>query len=581
MGGFFILRENARAEDKATISQMNDAARNMGYGKPAILRQSGFKFFVFPKIGGDGQPAIRRYPNGDFAFVCGTLIYRGRVGEEAVDLLYQELREPRFLPDICYGHFALVINRNGNVSVVGDKFGGYQIYCDMFRNFISSSLLLIAAAMPTVSLSIQGIYEYVFNGIVSGNETLLREILRLPIGAIIKLGADVWHIDSMRLAVPEEFDAHSNDEQLERVQHFFDGYFADIASVFSDNVSCALSGGYDSRLLLALLRRHSIRPRLYVYGQNSDPDVQLAMQICAGEGLPLDVIDKGTDLGPLDRFEEVVDQNYWSNDGYVWAGLFDNGAETMERRRRVASGALGLNGGGGEILRNFFYLIDGEYSVRQLLWCFYSRFDPIVCTDVFLPEYYYRQLEEKISELMGDTSAIPRPAVSWLYHRFRCRSWDGKVNTDNNRYGYATLPFQENVLTEIACRIPTARRNHGIFEALLINRIDKRLARYPSTYGHSFASGPSLNRKVKDYMSMLRPTSLRRLSFRLQHRLGISDVGTFPERAFLQTILGGKVEFVNQFFRLERMRDQSQINRVLSLEYLVRRLGAKLDIAVD
>jgi hypothetical protein len=52
-----------------------------------------------------------------------------------------------------------------------------------------------------------------------------------------------------------------------------------VAASFGDRVTCALSGGYDSRLILALLRRHGVSPRVYVYGPPGDKDVELARTI--------------------------------------------------------------------------------------------------------------------------------------------------------------------------------------------------------------------------------------------------------------------------------------------------------------
>ncbi|MGH7715307.1 MAG: hypothetical protein ACREML_04840, partial [Vulcanimicrobiaceae bacterium] len=242
--------------------------------------------------------------------------------------------------------------------MLGDAFGGYQVYYDMEQRSISSSFLLVAAALPSLSFSLQSIYEYVFNGVVSGDETLLREILRLPIRGRIELKANGFALERRIEKPPTEFDDSPLEVHVDAVSALLNDYFAALAANFRDEVACALSGGYDSRLLLALSRHHGIRPRLYVYGNRDDRDVQLAEHVARGEDLRLDVIDKGDEFGTISGFPEIVERNYWANDGHVWAGLFDNGAETTERRRRVADGAVSINGGGGEILRNFFYLRD-------------------------------------------------------------------------------------------------------------------------------------------------------------------------------------------------------------------------------
>src|SRR5690606_31268523 len=51
-------------------------------------------------------------------------------------------------------------------------------------------------------------------------------------------------------------------------------------------LSLGLSGGLDSRLLLALLVRGETPYRLHVFGPGEDPDVRVSRQIAAGLGLP-------------------------------------------------------------------------------------------------------------------------------------------------------------------------------------------------------------------------------------------------------------------------------------------------------
>src|ERR1700750_1216342 len=60
----------------------------------------------------------------------------------------------------------------------------------------------------------------------------------------------------------------------------------------AEGAASALPGGCDSRLILALLRRHGISPRVYVYGPPGNKDVELARAIAEGEGFALEVVDK-------------------------------------------------------------------------------------------------------------------------------------------------------------------------------------------------------------------------------------------------------------------------------------------------
>ena len=271
-----------------------------------------------------------------------------------------------------------------------------------------------------------------------------------------------------------------------------DRYFGAIARSFGDRVGCALSGGYDLRLILAFLRRHGLKPRVYVYGRAGEKDVLLASQIARREGFSLDVIDKDDrPIIPPDQFAETARLNFLAADSYQYTGIFQNGAEIAESARRVCGNTIAFNGGGGEIFRNFFYLPDGKYTIRELLWSFYSQFDPAVCTPVFDSTRYYNALENKVMDLLAsDERRLPRPTVEWLYHSFRCRAWDGKVDSVVARYGFTAMPYLERSITEHASALRLSWKNHGAYEAELIRRADRGLSAVPSNYGHDFSGPP-------------------------------------------------------------------------------------------
>ena len=246
----------------------------------------------------------------------------------------------------------------------------------------------------------------------------------------------------------------------------------------------------------------------------------------------------------------------------------------------MSGNALALNGGGGEIWRNFFYLPDRAYRPREILWSFYSQFDPKTCTSAFDQEAYFRWLEYKLDELLGlSFRLLPRPLVEWLYHSFRCRAWDGRVNNINNTYGHVALPFLERGVTDHASVIPIAWKNHGAFEAELVRRADPRLASYPSGYGHDFSRPPPLARRLVDYGTYLRPPWSRRYAYRVKNRFRHSR--KFPEylrQEYVDAALPGGPQIMNKLFYIDRVTDHAQKARILSLEYLLRQFDGRIRV---
>ena len=583
MGAFVLLHTGPGEDCSAAQNAALAVFARMGMPAPRLIQGENFVLAVYPKRQAT-EPALQQFTNGDFVNACGTLIYENMVGKPAAAAFYQASGKHSAPRDRAIGHFAVILRKAGETTIVPDSFGGFLVFYDATRRIASSSFLAVASALERVTLSTQGACEYVFNGVVSGNATLFDEIQVAPINATIAVGEHRLEISPHSLPLPTMVSTLPFEAMVGHSMELLDRYFAAVATSFGDRVTCALSGGYDSRLILALLRRHAMRPRVYVYGPPGDKDVCLARAIAEGEGFALEVVDKDKELAfAPSEFASVAHDNFLASDGYTWAGIFTNGAERAQRASRVSGDAVALNGGGGEIWRNFFYLPDRTYSPREILWSFYSQFDPETCTPAFDQEAYFRQLENKLEALIGcPQSALPRPLVEWLYHSFRCRAWDGRINNINNTYGNVALPFLERPITEHASVIPIGWKNHGAYEAELIRRADPRLASYPSGYGHDFSGPPPLARRLADYGTYLRPPWLRRFTYRVKNRvLRSGESPDYLRQEYRDAALPGGIQVMDRLFRLDRVTDPAQTARILTLEYLVSQFDRQIRVDFD
>jgi hypothetical protein len=573
MGGFFLLCRKSVEDRLDELSELQKGFAEMGFAAPEIVVHENYVFAAYPKFQAR-TPELKRYPNGDFLFVCGTCFSDRGVGLAAAAAWY----ETPPATDEVMGHYAIILKKNGKTEIILDRFGSYQVFYDPAAGIVCSSFYAISLALRSLTLARQAAYEYVFNGVVSGNETLFREVMLAPIQASIVVGPGRLNVSRSPPSVPGAAASATRCASIERSVDLLDRIFGPLTRAFGDRMGSALSGGYDSRLILACLRRHGATPRVYVYGDELAEDVQLARTIAEGEGFPLAVINK--DAGPViaaAAFAETARRNFLAVDGYSYTGIFNNGAENEESAHRVAGNTIAFNGGGGEIFRNFFYLPDRPYQIREVLWSFYSGFDSVVGTMHFNIHEYYRNMEEKIRESLGVQDPwLTRPSIEWLYHNFRCRSWDGKVDSIASRYGYTAMPFLERGITEHASMLPLSWKNHGAYEARLIARIDPRLAAYSSVYGHSFSGPPPLRRRLRDYATYLRPPWLRRYTFPIKNRMRSPSWQGYLASAYRDAVLPGGPEIMRRLFRLDRVRHPDQYARIMSLEYALRQFGARV-----
>ena len=583
MGGFVLIHTVAGEDRSATQEAALAVFARMGMPAPRLLRGENYILAVYPKRQAQ-EPALQEFTDGDFVYTCGTLIYESMVGIPAAAAFYRDCGRQTAPRDQAAGHYAVILRKDRQTAVIPDSLGGFLVFYDEARRIASSSFLAVASALDRVTLGTQGACEYVFNGVVSGNATVFDEVLVAPVNAWITVGEQRFEIRHNPPPLPTAVSTEAFEATVERSIQLLDHYFSMVAQCFGDRVTCALSGGYDSRLILALLRRHGISPRVYVYGAPNDKDVCLARAIAEGEGFALEIVDKDKQLTfTSGEFAAVADENFLASDGYTWSGIFSNGAERDQRASRVSGNALALNGGGGEIWRNFFYLPDRSYTPREIMWSFYSQFDPETCTPAFDQEAYYRHLEGKLEALVGGPCPmLPRPVVEWLYHYFRCRAWDGRINNINNAFGYVALPFLEPKVTEHASAIPIGWKNHGAYEAELIRRADPRLATYLSGYGHDFSGPPPLLRRLADYGTYLRPPWLRRLAYRVKNR--VRRPGELPDylrQEYRDAALPGGVQVMTKLFQLDRIGDPAQTTRILTLEYLIRQFDGRIRVNFD
>ena len=124
--------------------------------------------------------------------------------------------------------------------------------------------------------------------------------------------------------------------------------------------------------------------------------------------------------------------------------------------------------------------------------------------------------------------------------------------------------------------MPIRLKNHGILEAALIHAADPALAAYASSYGASFDRAPSLGRVVHDHLALLRPTGLRRLSYRVQNRLGRWEGRPrLLQKEYLAAVLDVSFPRMRHYFNVDRVRSGSEMNRICTLEYLFEKCQAE------
>jgi len=567
--GFFYLR---RSDAPGPNEGWWAAHARHGFGRVLDLEADGWRLRVAGKLNGLGPHCVRR-ETGEFAACTGVFFYRGRRFEPGLDLLLEEFDGRSFPWADCRGHYAVILFKGGRLWVASDELGAYKVYRDEAGTRLSSSFSAVRASLASVRPDVQGVYEYAINGATYGEKTFLREVRQqrwgslYAIEATARLAASAPVLD-IGVPSPPSLDAAA-EEYAARLRALFKVYAAG-----GGRFHTALSGGYDSRLMLALLLDAGLDPTLYVYGDEDDGDVRVAKQIAAGEGLRLDHVDKTFQGVAADRRGWAVERTWARFDAWKNDGLFDNGADAADRLQRAPAGVSVLNGSAGESFRNFFYLSEGRYRPEEIVWTFYWRIDPAELTDRFDARDYSTAMAEEMRLALPEpfrADPLERAAVEALYPLHRVRYWTGRDTGLNQRFGPLLFPFMEPSVIAGTERIPMAFKDYGRLESRITERIWPKLAHYPTVYGFVPADGAPVAYRLKMQLSLRRPPWLRRHSYLVHRRRSPALVQpSWLAESIVAAGLDPRLPAMGEFFRVDRIRSADVYNRVATMESAFR-----------
>ena len=417
------------------------------------------------------------------------------------------------------GSFALVLIGTEQTWVYGDPIGGLQLFRDRQSGVIGSSFLSLLEQREVRHFDDTAVLQYLLAEAPHGGRTLIEGMELLPPGHLIALHEkrqiDCWSAFWGESVGP----IASLDEAVERIAEHLCTDFKTARCQGFDRASVALSGGFDSRLVLGLARQSGISSEVFVYGEADSSDVRVAQAIGQAEGLHITHVDKRQMNGRL-PLATPVDASMDFFDGYSADGFLDRGADRLTRLNQAADGRVILNGGGGEILRNFFHLGSGSLHPIQIVDAFYSQ-NP---GGLLRFEHDRRNYRDSMATAIAQTHssgdrALDRREIELLYPLFRCRWWMSRNSSIANRTGPFLTPLLSPEVIRLAASLNLSWKRAGALEAALMSRIDPALSRHPSSYGFSFSQGPGASARLRERLHEARPVWSRPIFAALGYQL--------------------------------------------------------------
>ncbi|WP_417460665.1 hypothetical protein [Kordiimonas sp.] len=511
----------------------------------------------------------------DFIAVTGTLFVAGQTGPEAARALHESFDAASFDWTDCTGQFVAVIGKAGKLHMVNDGLGSWKLYSDTDGSFASAGFLEASLLKDSLSFNAQGVYEYAFTGFVLGEATFVNEITAvMPHHLLAWQGGAFKPIEKPTPIKATQRNNASFDDMLELQLTALRARFSKFATLPPDAVTSSVSGGFDSRLMIALLKEAGLRPNLFVYGADDDEDVPPSKALADYFGLPLNHVDRGT-FTPPEHLPTVEDVLYYF-DGWKDDGLADFEHDITDRKNRAASASYMANGKCGEIYRHYYYQHVGKRGINLNAFVrgTFGRHVPQMVTACFDRHSFEANVTRAFRALTGfDGTRLSQEDLDYLYPKVRICFDAGRDITVNHRFSHALYPFAEAELSGPALALNYEERLYGKLEAHVIAAIDPELINIPSAYGYDLLKGPGLAYRLKMAASYHRPTWLRTAVPALKTMLSPAsaiDMASLPEATL---ITDKTMPAMQRYFNLDRVCDRRTASRIYALEVLAQYVG--------
>lgn len=343
-----------------------------------------------------------------------------------------------------------------------DRYASERLYyhwVDDVLYFASEAKALLAVLPHLRAFDEDGVADFLAFGSCRGTRTLFKGISRLP-------GASLWVFDSTGSAKQGTYFDPSQWESLEPLTVAeFESAFVDTARAVipqyakaESKVGFSITGGLDTRMILACLSDNDAELECYTYGAKSGDtlDVSIGREVSSQLGLEHQVLR--VDDRFFSDFQNYLDRSIYISDGCASA-LSTHELFFSKMAREIAP--IRLTGNfGSELLRSMSTLkpqvlaeglVDSKFAPRVNDALTYEKHEHVLTNTVF---------DEVSSHLFGPLSV----ARSQLTFR---------------------TPYLDNSLVELAYRAPEVSRRSAAAALRLIASGHKRLGSIPTDLGFS------------------------------------------------------------------------------------------------
>ncbi len=495
MGGFLISHsgEAKRGEVRSILqSGVKHYASIKGVAPLAVIESDETCVAKFGRIAGTAEGIAKDARTGSWVASIGTWFLPGTSGgSRAVDLLNRCLAKEETIAQDLDGFFVIVFydGRQKKLLVITDRVGSCHAYfCIRGDLALVSSSSMVLASLTHPDIDHRSCYEFLTTGTIFENRTLFSTIEKLTPATVYRFSngrleakTQYWSVGALPIStIDGEKAVELLSEALIQTAKQVQG--------LSNRPLSDLTGGYDSRCVLAVHLAFGARLSTVVNGVRDHPDVLTANRIAATFNLDHHYNGPAPNwpemlFGYAKKAHQVTDGEY---DILEYANILWNHSQFTQ------AFDLSLNGSGGELARGYWWELlfpnaglSNKISFRQIAA---KRF-AVTSVDetVFAPEARL-DLVDNFTEILETENRglrhLPNTAqMDNSYLKLRMQRWQGRIASSTDQIWPCLSLFLCRGPLEISlCTAPSLRRR-SLLVRMMLERLNPRLAAIPLENG--------------------------------------------------------------------------------------------------
>jgi hypothetical protein len=581
---------------------LDSARKVLKHESSAVLEGPESCVAAFRRLNGSPVTIASDAHTGAWLSSIGTWFHSGGYASGSNARLLERYLQvgPEKLAEELEGFFVLFVGdpRTHETVLITDIVGSCHCFLRPMPQAlaISGSSLLLASLAPC-ELDQIGCQEYLRTGIIYENRTCWKEIRKLGPASIFRfrLGGEqtvskYWHFE----AIPPNSIGVS-DAARTLWEHLLCAA-TKVGKAFNRPL-CDLTGGYDSRALVASLWSAKLPITTTVSGLEDSQDVILSARLAAVAGLP-HIHAHAAEVVTFDAVSEALSFTDGEYDLVEYARILQIHRSAMNRFD------ISINGSFGEVARGYWWeLLLPHIGKKQKLNServarlrFTANSDP---AGIFSPEVrldftsHVGSIIERCNAGLADCPNTMQ--MDHLYLDLRMQRWQGRIASSTNRIWPCLSPFMFRSVLETILASDVRIRRRGLLIRELLSRYTPAWATVPLEHGYPAvpATWKNLHRFAPilgHYGGKVGSRAARILGIR--PRANASTQHSLPGRLRLWSEEPVRAVMDHRTMKLNGMLDAAALqafltqskqenfpfegmwNRILSLEYTLRVLGS-------